>query len=166
MRKLMLCTDLPPLGFVGDIVEVKDGYARNYLIPQNLAVEPTPANIKRVEEQKKIIEAKRAEELKAKKALAQKIDGTEITIVVKANEQGHLFGSVGPKEIADAMKEEGYNIDPDMIKLDEHIKQVDKYEVTIELAPEASSKIVLWVSPAKQEDQEEQTDSDGKEQEE
>ncbi len=162
MRKLLLRTDVPHLGFVGDIVEVKDGYARNYLIPQNLAVEPTPDNIKRIEEEKKIIEAKRAEELKAKKALAERINGMEITIVVNANEQGHLFGSVGPKEIAEELIKEGYNIDPDNIKLDEHIKLVDKYEVTIELAPEATATITVWVSPAKQE----QTESDGEKEEE
>ena len=162
MRKLLLRTDVPHLGFVGDIVEVKDGYARNYLIPQNLAVEPTPDNIKRIEEEKKIIEAKRAEELKAKKALAERLNGLEITIVANANEQGHLFGSVGPKEIADELLKEGYNIDPENVKLDEHLKLVDKYEVSIELAPEAIATITVWVSPAKQT----QAEGDGQEKEE
>lgn len=149
MRKLLLQADVKALGKIGDIVEVSDGYARNYLVPQGLATEPTPKNIERVEEERKRIEAQRAQELAEKKAMAERLNGVEVTIVVTCNEQGVLFGSVGPKEIADALKEEGYNIDPKNVQLAEHLKQVDKYAVTLELAPEVTSSITVWVAPSK-----------------
>jgi large subunit ribosomal protein L9 len=149
MRKLLLNVDVPSLGRIGDVVVVKEGYARNYLIPQGLATKPTPANIKKVEEDKKIVEAQRAQELAGKKAMAQKLNGVEITLVSKANEQGVLFGSIGPQEIADALREEGYNVELKNVILPEHLKQVDKYEVNLEFAPEVTSTITVWVTPTK-----------------
>jgi large subunit ribosomal protein L9 len=149
MRKLLLNVDVLPLGRIGDIVDVKDGYARNYLIPQGLATEPTPANIAKVEDDKKIVEAKRALALAETKKMADKINGVEITLVSKANEQGVLFGSIGPQEIADTLREEGYNIEPKNVVLPEHLKQVDKYEVTLTFASEVTSTIIVWVAPSK-----------------
>jgi len=157
MRKLLLRTDVPSLGYVGDVVEVKEGYARNYLIPQGLAMEPTPANLKSIEQAKKEAEARRAQQLAEKKALAEKLEGLEVTIVSRANEQGHLFGSVGPKEIADAIASEGYTIDERSIRLDEHLKMVDKYTVLVRLAESVEANVVVWVAPEKTEEEGEQT---------
>ena len=99
MRKLLLQSDVQNLGKIGDLVNVSEGYARNFLLPQRLATEPTPKNIERVEEERKGIEAQRDLELKEKTEMAQRLSGVEITIVATANELGVLFGSVGPKEI-------------------------------------------------------------------
>lgn len=158
--KVMLMTDLHPLGLVGDVVDVKPGYARNYLLPHHLACAPTEANVKRLEEAKKLTLAKRAKELAARQAIAKRLNGTEITIQAQANELGHLFGSVGAKEIADALAKEGYNISPDDVKLPEPIKQLDKYTITIEAAPETTSQIELWVVPTRPDkDEDEQAEA-------
>jgi large subunit ribosomal protein L9 len=149
MRKLLLKADVKSLGKIGDIVKVSEGYARNYLVPQGLATEPTPKNIERVEEERKKIEARRAQELAEKRALAERLNGVEVTLVVTCNEQGVLFGSVGPKEIADALREEGYNIDPRNVQLADHLKQVEKYSVPLELAPEVTCSVTVWVTPSK-----------------
>ncbi len=149
MRKLLLQADVKSLGKIGDIVNVSDGYARNYLLPQALATEPTAKNIARVEEERKRIEAIRAQELAEKKAMAERLNGVEITILSTANELGVLFGSVGPKEIADALREEGYNVDPKNVILADHLKQVGKYSVSLELAPEVTCTVTVWVAPSK-----------------
>jgi large subunit ribosomal protein L9 len=152
MPKLLLRADVKSLGHIGDLVEVNEGYARNYLIPQGLALIPTPGNLKRIADEKKHVEAKRAKEAAEKRAIANRIEGVEITIVSKANEQGHLFGSVGPKEITDALREEGYNIAIEQVELEEHIKQVDKYTVSIRFADDIKANISVWVAPEKSDD--------------
>ncbi len=154
MRKLLLKKDVPGVGQVGDILEVNEGYARNYLIPQGLAIEPTPSNIKAMEEERKKIEARRAQELAERKAMAEKINGIEITLVSKANEQGNLFGSIGAQEIASALREEGYNVEPKHVVLAENLKQVDKYSVNLNFAPDVTATITVWVAPTKDGSQE------------
>jgi large subunit ribosomal protein L9 len=149
MLKLLLQADVPALGKIGDVVSVNEGFARNFLLPQRLAIQPTPKNIAIVEEQKKIVEAKRAHELAEKKAMAERLNGVEVTIISTCNEQGVLFGSVGPKEIADSLKTEGYNVDAKHVVLPEHIKQVNKYTVKLELAPDVTCEIGVWVAPSK-----------------
>jgi large subunit ribosomal protein L9 len=154
MRKLLLKGDVPGVGQVGDILDVNEGFARNYLIPQGLAIEPTPTNIKKMEEERKVIEVRRAQELAAVKAMAEKINGVEITIVSKANEQGNLFGSIGPQEISAALREEGYNVDAKNVILAENLKQVEKYSINLSFAPEVTATITVWVAPTKDGDQE------------
>jgi len=116
------------------------------LIPLGLAIEPTPANLKRVEEEKKIIEAQRAQELAEKRAMANRLNGIEITIVSKANEQGNLFGSIGPKEISESLKAEGYNVEPKYVTMAEHIKQIGTNEVVLTIAPEVTATIKVTVA--------------------
>ncbi|MFA5863079.1 MAG: 50S ribosomal protein L9 [Phycisphaerae bacterium] len=149
MRKLLLQTDVQALGKIGDVVQVSEGYARNFLLPQRLAIEPTPKNLERVDAERKRIDAIRAQELAEKKAMAERLGGVEITIVASVNELGVLFGSVGPKDISDALRTEGYNVDAKCVKLAEHIKQVNKYTVDMELAPEVTCSITVWVTPSK-----------------
>jgi len=149
MRKLLLQADVKSLGKIGDIVKVNEGYARNYLLPQGLAIEPTAKNIAKVEEERKIIEARRAQELAEKRAMADRLNGIEITIISTANEQGVLFGSVGPKEIAAALKEEGYNVDPKHVILADNLKQIEKVTVPLELAPEVVCSITVNITPSK-----------------
>jgi len=149
MRKLLLKADVRSVGKIGDIVNVSEGYVRNYLLPQGLAIEPTPKNIERVEEERKIIEARRAQELAEKRKMAERLNGVEITIVSKCNDQGVLFGSVGPKEISDALIAEGYNIDPKNVTLAEHLKTIAKFSVPLELAPEVTATVTVWITPSK-----------------
>jgi large subunit ribosomal protein L9 len=148
-RNLLLKADVQALGKIGDLVKVKDGFARNYLIPLGLAIEPTPANIKKVEEEKKIVEAKRAQELAEKKAMANRLNGIEISILSKANETGVLFGSIGPKEISESLKSEGYNVEPKFVTLAENIKQVGTSEVVLTIAPEVTATIKVTVAQIK-----------------
>ena len=145
--KILLCEDVEKLGYLGDVVEVNGGYARNYLLPQNKAVIPSEANIKALAEAK----AKRAEERKvAQEKLArvvEEVTGAEVVLAAKANELGHLFGSVGEHDIADNLRKQGFEVSDDMVKLSEHIKQVGTHEVTLKMASELTAKInVLVVS--------------------
>lgn len=144
-KKILLTADLPPLGFTGDVVEVKEGYARNFLIPFGYATEPTKENLKRIEKARKEAAEKRAKLLAEKKAIAERINDKEFTITATANEQGHLYGSIGPKEIAEALSKEGYNITEEEVRLKEHIKEVGEYKVDIVLAPEVKASIIIIV---------------------
>src|SRR5690606_5359202 len=98
--KLLLRESIRNVGKVGDVVEVSPGFARNYLLPKNLAVEPTPGNIKKVEERRKEIERLERERREQQEALIRQLEGVEVTLERRANEQGHLFGSVTATDIA------------------------------------------------------------------
>lgn len=143
--KLLLRRDIPKLGLAGDTVDVNAGYARNYLLPHHLALEPTPANLKRIEEDKKQAAAERARRREVFVREAQRLTGVEITIPAAANEEGHLYGSVGPREISRALLAEGYAIQPDQVRLDDHIKSLDTRTVTIGLTEDLTAEIKVWV---------------------
>jgi large subunit ribosomal protein L9 len=146
--KVLLRQNVRKLGQIGDLVDVKPGYARNYLLPQGLAISPTEANLKIVEaEKKRHLEelAKMREELEAK---ATVVKGKEITISARANEEGHLYGSIGPAQIEAALAEEGIFIDAEYIELDHPIKALDKYDVQIRFSPEIASTIHVWILPS------------------
>lgn len=143
--KVLLCEDVDKLGFLGDIVEVKDGYARNYLLPCGVATVPTEGNIKSLADEK----AKRAEErqlarVQLERAVAA-VEGAEVVVAAKANEQGHLFGSVAQRDIATNLREQGFDVADDMVKLSEHIKEVGTHEVTIKLAHDLTAAITVVV---------------------
>ena len=143
--RILLCEDVEKLGYLGDVVEVNDGYARNYLLPQNKATIPSEANIKALAEAK----VRRAEERKLAKEklglVAEKVAGAEVVLSAKANEQGHLFGSVGEHDIADNLRSQGFEISDDMVQLTEHIKQVGTKEVTLKIAAGLVAKINVVV---------------------
>ena len=152
--KLLLRQTVDKLGHVGDVVEVKSGYARNYLLPRGLAMEPTEANLKAIEAAKQAyIEqlAKQREELEAR---AKLLDGKEITIAARANEEGHLYGSVGSAQIVAALDGEGFSIEAENVMLDEPISRLDKYEVTIRFSEDVSAMIGVWVVPLGDSDRE------------
>src|SRR3954463_16222386 len=98
--KLLLKESIKHVGKVGDVVEVSPGYARNYLLPKDLAVEPTPNNVKKIEARKKEIERIEAEKRAEKAKMIEKLSGVEVMLERRANEQGHLFGSVSATDIA------------------------------------------------------------------
>ncbi|NIA06057.1 MAG: 50S ribosomal protein L9 [Actinobacteria bacterium] len=155
--KLLLQRSVEKLGRAGDLVEVSSGYARNYLLPCGLALEPTVANLKQTEQLRAIARQEELEQLQAFQAQAQAVDGLEVTIPARANEQGHLFGSIGPSDVAQALSQMGVdNVPAKSIIIDPHIKQLDKYTVEIRLSEEAIAHIELWVVPEKAPDDSDQ----------
>ena len=149
--KVLLKQNVRKLGIIGDIVDVKNGYARNYLVPQGLGTAPTAQAIKDVEAAKAAYLAQVAEERAEIEARAKTIDGQKVTISARANEEGHLYGSIGPAQIAHAMEEIGVPIAADEVIMSDTIHQLDKYDVTVELADEISATIAVWVVPIREE---------------
>lgn len=143
--RLLLLKDVPKLGHLGDVVDVKDGYARNYLVPQLLATEPTEENIKAIEEEKKRAAAERAKRLKVYTDLVEQLQDVSVTIEAAANPEGTLYGSVGAKEIADALHAQGHAVRPEHIELDHGIRTLDNRSVTIRFTDEISTDIKVWV---------------------
>ncbi|HRK32804.1 MAG TPA: 50S ribosomal protein L9 [Tepidisphaeraceae bacterium] len=143
--KLLLKESIKHVGRVGDIVEVSAGYARNYLVPKDLAVEPTPGNVKKVEERKKEIEriekARRGEQEK----LIAKLKGVEVHLERRANEQGHLFGSVGATDIAKQLQSQGFDVNPDDINLPGKLDRVADYAVVVSFADDLEAELKVWV---------------------
>ncbi|MFT3785767.1 MAG: 50S ribosomal protein L9 [Tepidisphaeraceae bacterium] len=146
-RKLLLNESVKNLGRVGDVVEVSAGYARNFLVPHAIAVEPTPNNLKKVEERKKEVERLEKEKRAQQEKLIKKLEGVELTIVRRANEQGHLFGSVGASDIARAMKDAGHDVEAEDISLHAKIDHIDVYTATVSFADDLKADIKVYVSP-------------------
>ncbi len=155
--KLLLRKDIPKLGLCGDIVEVAAGYARNYLLPHHLALEPTKANLKAIAKDKK----KAAEERERRHAflssMAKRLSGVEVTIRSACTPDGHLYGSVGPREISHALMEEGHSVHTDQVKMSHNIKEVGILEVPVVLSDDISTTVKVWVVAEKAvEDEEDQ----------
>lgn len=143
--EVILHEDVPNLGSVGDIVAVKDGYARNFLLPRKLAVVADQKNVKMLEHQKKVAEAKKSR-LKGKaEELAKKLASVSITITKEAGEEDKIFGSVTAIEIANALRTEGYTIDRRHIKLTEPIKKIGVYDVAVRLHQDVDGVVKIWV---------------------
>ena len=148
--KLLLQQSIEKLGMAGDLVEVNSSYARNYLLPCGLALVPTAANLKRVEEIRAVARQQGLAKLQELQARVEALNGLEVTIQARANEQGHLFGSVGPAEVSAALSEMGFtDVPAEAIIIDPHIKQLDKYTIEIRLNEEVRAQIQLWVVPEK-----------------
>ncbi|HUU84555.1 MAG TPA: 50S ribosomal protein L9 [Phycisphaerae bacterium] len=143
--KLLLKTDISRLGIVGDVVEVSDGYARNYLLPQHLATEPTEANIRALAEERKKAEGRRRSVHEAQMALAETLRTVEVTIAAAANEEGVLYGSVGPREIAAALREEGHSVETAQVNLHSPIRRLDNVPVEVRLADDIVAEVKVWV---------------------
>ncbi len=145
--KLLLRKDITNLGLCGDIVEVSAGYARNYLLPCNLALEPTKANLKAIEADKKQAAEERARRHAFLTSMSQRLASVEVTISAACTRDGHLYGSVGPREISRALMDEGHSVHPDQIKMSQNIKEVGKQEIRVVLAEDISANIVVYVAP-------------------
>ena len=143
--KVILRKDIEKLGNAGDIVTVKDGYARNYLLPRGLAVPATPGNLRAVEEEKKLAELRANREKRAAEKLAEKLNSVSVTATVSVGEEDKIFGAVTTQMIADLLKEKGYDIDRRKIHLEEPIKALGIYDVPIKLHPEVEAKVKVWV---------------------
>ena len=143
--KILLCEDVEKLGYLGDIVEVKEGYARNYLLPQGLGKSPNNANIKALADEKTARSEHRRLVHDRLETVAQAVEGAEAVVAAKANEQGHLFGSVAQHEIADNLRKQGFEITDEMVRMSEHIKEVGTHEVTLKIAAELEAKVSVVV---------------------
>src|ERR1700679_4098000 len=145
--KLLLKESLKNVGKVGDIVEVSPGYARNYLLPRDLAVEPTAGNVKKIEARRQEIERQERERIEQQAALIKQLEGVEVTLERRANEQGHLFGSVTATDIAKALQAQGFNINPDDLNLPGRLDRIEKYTVKIRFAEDLATDVKVWVAP-------------------
>lgn len=143
--KLLLTRSVDKLGIVGDVVTVAEGYARNYLLPHGLATQPTQGNMRRLAEARRQAERELAEQKARLEELLKRLEGVELTIQAKANEEGHLYGSVGKREVSHALEAEGYFVKPDQIVLDHPIRHLDNTNIDIRLGPELRTTIKLWV---------------------
>ena len=144
--KIILTQSVDTLGKAGDIITVKPGYGRNYLIPRGLAVIATPAMVqatKQTIEQQAIKEAKSKENLQI---IADKLNAVKLTFILKAGEDEKLFGSVTTQMISDALDEKGYKVEKKYITLDESIKSLGNYSATIDFGDEITAKVKLKVN--------------------
>lgn len=146
--KVILLQDVKGTGKKDDVVEVSDGYARNCLFKKKLAVEATAAGVNAINGQKKAAEFHKAEEIRKWRETAASIKGKEVTCFVKCGENGKVFGSVTSKEIADKLRELGYEIDKKKIVIGDTLKTVGVYDAEIKFLPDVSAKIKVKVEAA------------------
>ncbi|MCU0645248.1 MAG: 50S ribosomal protein L9 [bacterium] len=143
--KVILKKDFDTLGKIGEIVDVKRGYARNFLIPKGIVLTADDKNIKILAAEQQRSELKLSKDKKIAEKLAEKLDGVSCTATVKVGEEDKVFGSVTTQEIADLLKDKGFEIDRKKISLDEPIKALGIYTIPIKLHAEVEAKIKLWV---------------------
>jgi large subunit ribosomal protein L9 len=143
--KVILREDVKKLGSKGDVVDVADGYARNYLFPRGMAAEATKGKMKEIKEQEAKKERLAAERREEAEKLKSKIESEKFVLKVKAGEQGRLFGSVNTKDIAEAAAEKGYDIDKRKIELDDSIKNLGVHNVNVKLYDDVTAELKVDV---------------------
>ena len=143
--KVILRKEHEKLGAIGTVVDVKDGYARNFLIPRGVAYPANPGSMRALAEEKKQAEMRTNKELKVSQKLAEELEKVSITLQVKVGEDEKLFGAVTSQMIADALKEKGFEIDKRIIELDEPIKALGIYNVNVHLHQNVTGKVKVWV---------------------
>ncbi len=155
--KVLLCEDVKKLGWLGDVVEVNDGYARNYLLPQGIAKVATDAGIRAIAKEKAGRAEQRIQESRRQEDAAKTVEGAEAVVAAKANEQGVLFGSVTAQQIAANLREQGFEVADEVVQLAEHIKQVGTHTVTLKFADDLTASVNVVVVP----EQEGTSETDG-----
>lgn len=143
--QLVLTEDVPHVGKQGDVVEVKGGFGRNYLLPNGLATVPTEHNLRQLERYKIRVTKAREARMADIKVLAEQIHRVTLTIEASANEEGHLYGSVGAPEISKALKDQNLKVEPDMVRLEGQIKECALYAVKIHLGYDIETEVKLLV---------------------
>jgi large subunit ribosomal protein L9 len=143
--KVILTEDIDRLGKKGDVVTVKEGYGRNFLIPNNKARIATAGNMKALEAIKKKEAAVAAKEVEVARALANRIGNASLTISVQAGDEEKLYGSVTAEAISELLKEEGIEIDKKDIEMGEPIKKLGVYQVSVKVHPEVKASLRLWI---------------------
>lgn len=144
--QVILRDELPNLGTTGDVVKVKAGYARNYLLPRGLAIEASVRNLHELEHQKRVIADKRLREQKSAAAVADKISSVKLVFQVRAGDDGKLFGSVTNQDIHRQLEERGFSIERRRILLDDPIKSLGSHDVVIHLGPDTKATVKVDVS--------------------
>jgi large subunit ribosomal protein L9 len=136
------------LGKPGDVVKVSNGYARNYLLPHGVAFEATPGNLKRIQQEKNRLEAAENERRDAAQALATKLEQVQLTFSARVGDEGKLFGSVTPADVAQQLETQGFHIEKRQIDLHEPIKALGVYRIPIRLHADVKPEIRVWVIKA------------------
>lgn len=146
--KVILLEEVKNLGGRGALVNVADGYARNYLFPKKLALPATPANIKRLERERERIRLLEEREIEEAQQQKEKLEGVQVSIPARAGEQGRLFGSVTAQDIAlELERQSGIKVDKKKIELPETIKSLGTYQVVVRLHPSVTASLTIQVVP-------------------
>ncbi len=148
---VILLERVAKLGQMGEVVTVKPGYARNYLIPQNKALRVNEANMARFEAEKAQLEARNLETKKEAEALAAKLDGQQFVIIRSASDAGSLYGSVTPRDAAEVATADGFSIDKKQVVLTAPIKELGLHDMTVQLHPEVDATITINVARSTEE---------------
>ena len=146
--KVILRSDVADLGSAGDLVNVKDGYARNYLVPRNLAVAASKATVRALDHERRQIALREKKRLAELEKLAQKIRSASVTIAREVGEADKLFGSVTSMDVHRSLEGEGIQVDRRSIQLDEPIKAIGVYDVPVKLHRQVEAKLKVWVVKA------------------
>ena len=149
--QVILLERVAKLGQMGDVVKVRDGFGRNFLLPQGKALRATQANIKSFESQKAQLEVRNVETRAEAQTLADKLDGTSYVVIRSASDSGALYGSVTPRDVSDVVTEGGFTVERRQIVLQEPIKTLGIHSITIVLHPEVSAKISINVARSPEE---------------
>ena len=147
--EVLLTDNVASLGQAGEIVRVKPGYARNFLLPQGLATVATEANKRQVTKHKERLVALEADRIKQLRARAEAISKYSVTLEALANDEGHLYGSILANDISKALKSAGHEVEPDHLKLEGPLKEAGMYTIKVELHPQVKSDVKVWVIPTK-----------------
>jgi large subunit ribosomal protein L9 len=162
--KVLLCEDIKKLGWLGDVVDVTEGYARNYLLPQGLAKVATEGNIRAIAKAKAERAELRLQERKRIEKAVAAVNGAEAVLAAKANEQGVLFGSITESMIGANLRSQGFEVADEIVKLPEHIKNLGTHEVTLRFSEDLTATVRVTVvpeqveEPAKEETPQEQAE--------
>ncbi|MEL6265602.1 MAG: 50S ribosomal protein L9 [Pseudomonadota bacterium] len=151
MAQIILLERVDKLGRMGEVVTVKDGYARNFLLPHGKALRATKANIARFEAERAQIESRSADQRAAAESLAETLDGKQFIIIRQASEGGALYGSVTPRDIADAAGAEGFEVSRTQVRLEKPVKELGLHALTLVLHPEVSVGVKVNVARSKEE---------------
>jgi large subunit ribosomal protein L9 len=143
--ELILLEKIEDLGEIGDTVRVAEGYARNYLLPRELAAKLTPQALKKLEIRKQQLEQEYQENLGAARSLAERLASESVTIPVEANEQEKLYGSITAQQIVDALAEKSITIDRDDVVIVDPIRELGVYTVDLNLMPEVQAQLKVWI---------------------
>ncbi|TAK60642.1 MAG: 50S ribosomal protein L9 [Bacteroidetes bacterium] len=143
--KVILRQNFTQLGQIGDVLDVADGYARNYLIPKNIAFAANPGNLRALEEEKKQQQYREKKDLVKAQKLSAELEKLSITIPMKVGEDDKLFGAVTPQMVADALQEKGLSIDKRIIDFEDSVKALGIYTAIVKLHAEVTGKLKVWV---------------------
>lgn len=143
--KLLLVETVENLGIVGDVVNVRNGYARNFLLPRALATAPSEEKVKELAAKRAEAQRQLAEQRKQREELSEKLQGVEVHLTRSCNDQGILYGAITQQDVAAALNEQGFAVKPRDIRIAQTIKRIDAYDVHVKLDSDLDATIKLWV---------------------